>query len=478
MITIISAKNSAEPRTHRPSNIMLIIIQWFRNLFFGISFDTIYKSHTLQKPNKKIDNNSASPTKKTSRASCARTKRQSVQEGQPSGPEIMQELAGNLCTKLGIKLFKGLKFKFSDKCNALYGLEDMYLSLLSVCCREGGGASIDSQYQRSKHLKSVQKLPSRNWILNKIKNERPDYMLKRCKKMITRSVLVSRRRGMFRDPIDVSIDMHDIPFYCKVLNMTYAIFSKSKRGTTKFNRLATIHCVVDGCRFTLGIEIMRKENTTADMVKKLISKCKKYGIRISSVTLDREFHSVEIINLLKKMNMPVLMPAVKTYSVKKAIKEFDCTKREAISAHTIKSTSKYVATYTLVIIKKPDTENNSENDIPVIDKYYVFATTMDKLCTDGDAQRVADFYRKRWGIENAYKSYEQMRPRTTSTSYAVRILLWFLPFLFYNLWMLARFKAARTNPSINGRPPVTLNLFASMLLDEARHLCYNQKPPD
>ena len=116
-------------------------------------------------------------------------------------------------------------------------------------------------------------------------------MLKRCKKMITRSVLVSRRRGMFRDPIDVSIDMHDIPFYCKVLNMTYAIFSKSKRGTTKFNRLATIHCVVDGCRFTPGIEIMRKENTAANMVKKLISKCKKYGIRISSVTLDREFHS-------------------------------------------------------------------------------------------------------------------------------------------------------------------------------------------
>ena len=52
------------------------------------------------------------------------------------------------------------------------------------------------------------------------------------------------------------------------------------------------------------------------------------------------------------MNMPVLMPAVKTYNVKKAIKEFDCTKREAISAHTIKSTSKHVATYTLVIIKK------------------------------------------------------------------------------------------------------------------------------
>ena len=86
----------------------------------------------------------------------------------------------------------------------------------------------------------------------------------------------------------------------------------------------------------------------------------------------------------------------------------------------------------------------------------------------GDPHRVAEFYRRRWGIENPYKSYEATRPRTTSTDYSVRILLWFIPFILYNVWILARFMAARDRGHHPGaRPPVTLNLFVSMLLDAA-----------
>ena len=60
------------------------------------------------------------------------------------------------------------------------------------------------------------------------------------------------------------------------------------------------------------------------------------------------------------------------------------------------------------------------------------------------------------------------RPRTTSTDCSVRILLWFISFILYNVWILARFMAARGGGYHPGaRPPVTLNLFVSMLLDAA-----------
>ena len=85
----------------------------------------------------------------------------------------------------------------------------------------------------------------------------------------------------------------------------------------------------------------------------------------------------------------------------------------------------------------------------------------------GDPRRVAEFYRRRWGIEDSYKSYEAMRPRTTSTDYSVRILLWFIPFLFYNIWILARFMEARGRARPGARPPAALNLFVSLLLDAA-----------
>ena len=85
----------------------------------------------------------------------------------------------------------------------------------------------------------------------------------------------------------------------------------------------------------------------------------------------------------------------------------------------------------------------------------------------GDPHRVAKFYRRRWGIEN-FRNYEQMRPRTTSTDYSVRILLWFIPFTLYDIWILARFMAARGRGHHPGaRPPVTLGLSVSALLDAA-----------
>ncbi len=86
----------------------------------------------------------------------------------------------------------------------------------------------------------------------------------------------------------------------------------------------------------------------------------------------------------------------------------------------------------------------------------------------GDPHRAAEFYRRRWGIKNSCKSYEAMRPRTTSTDYSVRILPWFTPFILYGVWILARFMAARGREHRPGaRPPATLNPSVSELLEAA-----------
>ena len=90
---------------------------------------------------------------------------------------------------------------------------------------------------------------------------------------------------------------------------------------------------------------------------------------------------------------------------------------------------------------------------------------------DDDPDKVAEFYRIRWGIENSYKSYEQMRPRTTSRSHSVRLLLTIMPFIFYNIWTLARFMEARHagvhKEAADRRPPCTLSLFITMMVGAA-----------
>ena len=160
------------------------------------------------------------------------------------------------CSKLTLALLMELKLTFSSRHNASYRLRDVYRVLLATCNRDGGASSIEGRYLRSKLSKDGTKLPSRSWVFGILKKSRHDHMLIRCKRMIKRSMLQARRRGM-RKPVDVSVDMHDIPFYGKVMDAFYVVRSKGKKGTTRFNRLATLHCVVDGSRLTLGVEVVR-----------------------------------------------------------------------------------------------------------------------------------------------------------------------------------------------------------------------------
>ena len=128
------------------------------------------------------------------------------------------------------------------------------------------------------------------------------------------------------------------------------------------------------------------------------------------------------------MGIPMIMPAVKNSRIKEVIRKFDSGVIEAISAHTISSSNNQKATYKLIILehkKKKKKQKMSNEDktlsdlykkeVRVEDKYYVFATTMKDSWIGGDPNRVAEFYKKRWGIETSYKCYEQLRPWTTCT---------------------------------------------------------------
>ena len=367
----------------------------------------------------------------------------------------------------------------------------VHIHVPTMCCREGNESSVSAQYERSKRIRGAPNLPSRQWAYDIIREVRYDFMLKRCRDMITRSMAKARRHGMLRHPVDVSIDYHDIPFYAKVMRKIFAVFSEYKRGTDQFNRLATLHCVVDGERLTLGVEVFRKESdTNAIVVRRLLYRCRRRGIRMSSVTVDRGFHAVDVLEIIKNMGIPLVMPAVKLKRVKEAIIQYDAGERDAIAPHSMTSASGQTTSYTLVIIRRERKERAHmteevrrlaelhDKDAQISDHYYVFATTMPDSWIGGDPHRVADFYRRCWGIENSYKLYEQMRPRTTSTSYSVRILLWILPFALYNIWILARFMAARQDADGSADPPVTLKLFLSMLLDAVNAQYLISQAPD
>ena len=60
-------------------------------------------------------------------------------------------------------------------------------------------------------------------------------MLKRCQKVVDRTVRKMRRHGIFRTPMDVTIDKHLVCRYDRFGKIVNTIKLKYKNGTCNFN---------------------------------------------------------------------------------------------------------------------------------------------------------------------------------------------------------------------------------------------------
>jgi putative transposase len=56
---------------------------------------------------------------------------------------------------------------------------------------------------------------------------------------------------------------------------------------------------------------------------------------------------------------------------------------------------------------------------------------------EGNADRFAELYRKRWGIEVSYRVKGDFRPKTASKRYVIRLFYFMFSACLYNLWALA-----------------------------------------
>ena len=214
---------------------------------------------------------------------------------------------------------------------------------------------------------------------------------------------------MFRKPVDVAIDKHLVCRHDKFDRVVNTIKSKYNRGTCNFNCLATVNCIVEDSRAFLGAKLFLRGQSNSQTVSELIERCRRKGIAIRSLKMDREFFTVDIMNMLDAAGITFMVPAIKTPGVKRAINEFRQGVRDAVSRHPLTSADGSTAEFTLIILDKGD------------GKFHAFATNAsmgDVLAYNSGimegVEGFAEEYRSRWGVETAYKDYESARPRTTS----------------------------------------------------------------
>ena len=70
-------------------------------------------------------------------------------------------------------------------------------------------------------------------------------------------------------------------------------------------------------------------------------------------------------------------------------------------------------------------------------KYLTYATNLERQYIKRTIKDIPEEYKKRWRIENNFKSVEQNRARTGSRNHSIRVFMFFLSMTVCNLWYTA-----------------------------------------
>ena len=290
-------------------------------------------------------------------------------------------------------------------------------------------------------------IPSGSWIRKQIAKIPQEKMIVALSDGIDQTITHLKNLGMLNHPVTVAIDKHFIPRYDKT-DSPYLVKSRPKNGTDTFEGYGTIQCVEKSCRAQIGCTPVRKGDSKADIVRKLLGDVTRNNITTKQVLLDREFFSTGTIHELKQNQHTFIMPARKTPGIKKAIIQYVEGNRKSISEYRIHSGSGHVESFNLVILLNPKPTKSKPTD-----QYLVFATNIKRAEISQDIWQIPDQYRRRWGIETGYACVGKFRPRTCSVNPSVRFLYFFYPLILFNAWIIANC-TLRNICSINHTNPI------------------------
>ena len=327
---------------------------------------------------------------------------------------------------------KYAKLPLSTGHNAVYGPEDAVLVLLYMC-KNGATANravadLSITFGDDKSIR----IPTSQWLLGMINAIDPDKMNAMCRRMLESTIKegsgLERKTGHM-----LAIDKHLIPFTgADRHNDSFVISGRPKGGTSRFETYATMQAVTEERLPTIAIVHVTEYMTKVEFVRKLLSEALKQGFKKPVLFMDREFANVEMMRFLNGRGERFLMAVSKRPGIKNAVAEFRRGKRKAVSKYEMRSSNGTVFRFNLVIKKRLKETKDGRKW-----KYLTYATNLERQYIKRTIKDIPEEYKKRWRIENNFKSVEQMRARTGSRNHSIRVFMFFLSMTVCNLWYTA-----------------------------------------
>ena len=141
-----------------------------------------------------------------------------------------------------------------------------------------------------------------------------------------------------------------------------------------------------------------------------------------------------------RMGRTYIMPAVKNSKINGLIIEHHEGRLPQVLEYTMTNEEGRSVTFTLLIVKKKksgDEKKDGVGDMTL--KYVVFATNRRIRSVRATIKSIPEEYRTRWEIERGFRVIKGAMGWTCSNSSTVRLMLFHIPLIMYNLWRIARF---------------------------------------
>ena len=242
-------------------------------------------------------------------------------------------------------------------------------------------------------------------------------------------------KGFARKPRMVAIDLTMIPYYGKPLHDEREIYrGKSKAGTSNFHAYATALLVHKCQRFTLAATHVPHREKMHDVVERLLLRVAQLNIKIKLLLLDKGFFSFHVMHYLKRIGCGFIIPVALRGARGRR------RKRTGLRALVKKDNGFYVHTMTKSIDKQP---HELTITICIAGKGYTRRKTGQRhykklpFALSGvrlTPRKIAELYRKRFGIETSYRQMNQARGRTCSPCPATRMLYVGIALVLRNVW--------------------------------------------
>jgi hypothetical protein len=197
---------------------------------------------------------------------------------------------------------------------------------------------------------------------------------------------------------------------------THSFYAKSATGSTPCGELcayATLYVINKNKRVTLAIRGVRQFDTSVAIITCLLAELDYLKINVNKLYLDRGFFNTPVIRWLQALNIPFIMPAIKT-GKQGGIKQLLKGKKSYKTTYTITRGEDDSVTFDLWIICKYRKGKHKKYGI----QYFVYVTHEIKT----NLNYIYQDYRFIFGIETSYRLKNICRIRTNNKNPVLRLL--------------------------------------------------------